>query len=191
MKKPVHQGDHEERGAERAFSSCRFSVSPVFSVVRTHLSSLLALVLLVAALPALPADFDLFLKSDYGAARFSLNTRTGEFRWEDKQKNLDVTGKGELHFPSMGPIVFSFAGPLEGYDWVSVSLKIYGTTATGSMAAYPAGEKVRKLVSNFYDRNTEDDWPRAKAPKKKPAPPPEVGTIRPVPGEVGEGGTVP
>jgi hypothetical protein len=153
--------------------------------------SLFALLLLLAALPALGADFDIQLKSDYGAARFSLNTQTGEFRWEDKQKKLDLTGKGELHFPSMGPIVFSFAGPLEGYDWVSVSLKIYGTTATGSMAAYPAGEKVRKVVSNFYDRNTEDDWPQPKPPKKKPAPPPEVGTIQPVPGEVGEGRTVP
>jgi hypothetical protein len=159
--------------------------------MRRELPSLLTLLLLLAALPALGADFDIQLKSDYGAARFSLNTQTGEFRWEDKQKKLDIAGKGELHFPSLGPIVFSFAGPLDGYDWVSVSLKIYGTTATGSMAAYPAGDKVRKVVSNFYDRNTEDDWPQARARAKKPAPPPQVGPIQPVPGEVREGGTVP
>ena len=156
-----------------------------------HIQSMLALALLVAALPVLAADYDLFLKSDYGAARFSLNTQTGEFRWEDKQKKLDISGTGSLHFPALGPIIFSFSGPAEGYDWVSVSLKIYGTTATGNLAAFPEGEKVRKIVSNFYDRNTEDDRPQAKARQKKPVPPPEVGTIQPVPGEVREGGTIP
>lgn len=182
------RGDPSEDARAPSRSS---SAIPSLSGVRRHIPFLLGIPFLLAAFSALAADYDLFLKSDYGAAQLSLNTQTGEFRWEDKQKKLDITGRGSLHFPSLGPIIFSYAGPAEGYDWVSLSLKIYGTTATGSMAAFPEGVKVRKIVSNFYDRNTEDDWPRAKAPKKKPAPPPEIGTIRPVPGEVREGGAAP
>jgi hypothetical protein len=136
------------------------------------------------ALPLLAASYDLYLKGDSGSTHFYLNTRTGEFRWEDRQKKLDVTGTGTLYFPSLGPIIFSFTGPVAGYDWISVSMKIYGTSATGSLAAFPEGEKVRKVVSNFYDRNTEDDTPEPKR-RKAPPPPPSVETIKPTPSEVG------
>jgi len=151
---------------------------------RAQLRAFLVVMALAAALPLLATSYDLYLKSDSGSARFYLNTRTGEFRWEDSQKKLDVTGTGTLYFPSLGPIIFSYSGPVEGYDWVSVSLKIYGTSATGSLAAFPEGERVRKVVSNFYDRNTEDDSPEHK-PRRKPSPPPKVETIKPTPSEVG------
>ena len=150
---------------------------------RALFKALLVALALAAAIPLLAAEYDLFLKSDYGSARFSLNTQTGEFRWEDKQKKLDVTGTGTLHFPSLGPIIFSFSGPAPGYDWISVSLKIYGTTATGYLAAFPEGEKVKKVVSNFYDRNTEDDWPDHGS-RKASRPNAKVDAIKPTPSEV-------
>jgi len=150
---------------------------------RLRLSIAALAIVLVGGLSLRAADYDLFLKSDSGSARFYLNTRTGEFRWEDSQKKLDVTGTGMLYFPSLGPIIFSFAGTAPGYDWVSVSLKIYGTAATGSLAAFPEGEKVRKIVSNLYDRNTEDDQPVPKH-RKTPPPPPSIETIKPTPSEV-------
>jgi hypothetical protein len=132
--------------------------------------------------------FDLFLKSDYGSARVWINTATGEFRWLDAAKSLDLRGKGTLAFPNLGPVVFAFSGEYPGFDWVSVTLKIYGTTASGYLAAFPAGEKVRKITSNFYDRNTRDDLPKPRkarrdAPPKAP-PPPSVGEIRTTPPEV-------
>ncbi len=128
--------------------------------------------------------FDLFIKSDYGRAKFWLNTSTGEFHWEDTAKKLDVSGRGTLAFPNLGPLIFSYAGPAPGYDWVSISLKIYGTTATGYLAAFPEGAPVRKVVSNFYDKDTRNDAPGYVAPKRKQAPPPEIKDINPRPSEV-------
>ena len=139
-----------------------------------------------AAAPQPDPAYDLFLRSDYGRVTLWLNTASGDFRWEDLGRKLTLTGRGTLAFPNLGPVVFSFAGPLPGYDWVSVSLKIYGTTATGVMAVFPEGEPTRKVISNFYDRNTADDVPRAqKAPAPKPKPqPPKVEGIAPNPKEV-------
>ncbi len=129
--------------------------------------------------------YDLFLKSDYGRVLVWLNTTTGDFRWEDPIRKLTVAGKGTLEFPNMGPIILSFAGPMPGYDWVSLSLKIYGTTATGLMAVFPEGEPTRKFVSNFYDKDTRDDVPKPKPkPKAPPAPMPKIEGINPAPREV-------
>lgn len=148
--------------------------------------SLLAGILLALSLGALAQVplFDLFIKSDYGRAKFWLNTSTGEFHWEDTGKRLDVSGRGTLSFPNLGPLIFHFAGPAPGYDWVSISLKIYGTTATGFLAAFPEGVPVRKVVSNFYDKDTRNDAPGYAAPKKRPARPPEIKDINPRPREV-------
>ncbi len=151
--------------------------------------SVRALCLLVFAALARPAApqaeraYDLFLKSDYGSAQIWIDTSTGDFRWLDAANRLDLRGRGRLEFPSLGPIVFVFSGPLEGFDWVTATLKIYGTSATGFLAAFPAGEKVRKVTSNFYDRNTRDDGPRAQK-KRRSSPPPRVGEVRPAPPEV-------
>ncbi|MEW5763419.1 MAG: hypothetical protein ACOYXN_05785 [Acidobacteriota bacterium] len=139
--------------------------------------------------------FDLFLKSDYGSARVWINTATGEFRWLDAGKGLDLRGRGSLAFPNLGPVVFSVSGEFPGYDWVSATLKIYGTTATGYLAAFPAGERVRKVTSNFFDRNTRDDLPKPRKadrggtskPPTPPPPPPSVGEIRTAPPEVPKG----
>ena len=157
---------------------------------RTLGASLLAGALLVVAaagtLFAQPPDpaFDLYLRSDYGMVKLWLNTSTGDFHWEDPVRKLDVRGRGTVAFPNLGPVVFSFAGPLPGYDWVSVSLKIYGITATGVMAVFPEGEPARKVVSNFYDRDTRDDLPKKdRAPKPKPVPP-KVEGVNPNPTEV-------
>jgi hypothetical protein len=67
-----------------------------------------------------------------------------------------------------------------------VTLKIYGTTATGVMAVFPEGQPTRKVISNFYDRDTRDDVAKVrKAPAPKPKPePPKVEGINPVPKEV-------
>lgn len=131
-------------------------------------------------------QYDLFLKSDYGLSRVWIDTRTGDFRWEDRDHRLDLTGRGALAFPNLGPVIFTFAGSLPGYDWVSISLKIYHTSATGYLAAFPEGTAVRKVVSNFYDRNTRDDREEPPAPKRRPEhpKPPEVGPIHPHPTEV-------
>mgnify|MGYP001592957268 CR=1 FL=1 len=139
--------------------------------------------------PPNPARYDTFLRSDYGRVKLWLNSATGDFYWEDPGRRLVLAGTGSLAFPNLGPIIFSFAGPLPGYDWVSVSLKIYGTTATGVMAVFPEGEPTRKIVSNFYDRNTLDDVPKARkahARRPKPQPPkaPKVEGIAPNPKEV-------
>ena len=158
---------------------------------RTLGASLLAGALLIVAaagtLSAQPPDpaFDLYLRSDYGMVKLWLNTSTGDFHWEDPVRKLDVRGRGTVAFPNLGPVVFSFAGPLPGYDWVSVSLKIYGITATGVMAVFPEGEPARKVVSNFYDRDTRDDLPKKdRAPKPKPSPvPPKVEGVNPNPTE--------
>lgn len=128
-------------------------------------------------------SYDLFLKSDYGRALLWIDTKTGDFRWQDEPRRLDITGRGTLQFPNLGPIVFTFAGTLPGYDWVSLSVKIYGTTATGYLAAFPEGTPVRKVVSNFYDRNTRDDRPPEAKPRPKPKKP-EILEIRPKPPEV-------
>jgi|WetSurMetagenome_2_1015567.scaffolds.fasta_scaffold04119_3 hypothetical protein len=132
--------------------------------------------------------YDLFLRSDYGRVLVWLNTSTGDFRWEDPIRNLALAGKGTLEFPNMGPIILSYAGPMPGYDWVSVSLKIYGTTATGLLAVFPEGEPTRKYVSNFYDKDMRDDVPKPKArPKAPPAPQaplPKIEGISPAPREV-------
>ena len=136
--------------------------------------------------PPNPSSYDTFLRSDYGRVKLWLNSATGDFYWEDPGKKLVLAGTGSLAFPNLGPIVFSFAGPLPGYDWVSVSLKIYGTTATGVMAVFPEGEPTRKVISNFYDRNTADDVrTERKAPAPKPKPqPPKVEGVNPNPKEV-------
>ncbi|MEW6756719.1 MAG: hypothetical protein AB1347_00720 [Acidobacteriota bacterium] len=163
---------------------------------RALVSAALALAASAARAQADPS-FDLFLKSDYGSARIWINTATGEFRWLDAGKGLDLRGKGELAFPNLGPVVFAVSGEFPGYDWVSATLKIYGTTATGYLAAFPSGEKVRKVTSNFFDRNTRDDLPKprkggralpsqASPPPPKP-PPPSVGEIRATPPEVPKG----
>jgi hypothetical protein len=128
-------------------------------------------------------SYDLFLKSDYGSASVWIDTATGDFRWLDASARLDIRGRGRLEFPSLGPIVFVFSGPLKGYDWVTATLKIYGTSATGYLAAFPAGEKVRKVTSNFYDRNTQDDRPRPPKAARPPSPP-RVGEVRSAPSEV-------
>ncbi len=151
---------------------------------------LLAVALVLAATRGVPAAqspdpaFDLYLRSDYGMVKLWLNTSTGEFHWEDPVRKLDVRGRGTMAFPNLGPVVFSFAGPLPGYDWVSVSLKIFGTTATGVMAVFPEGVPTRKIVSNFYDRDTRDDLPKKdRAPRPKPTPP-KVEGVNPNPKEV-------
>lgn len=127
--------------------------------------------------------YDLYLKSDYGSASVWINTATGDFRWLDPSARLDLRGRGRLEFPSLGPIVFVFSGPLDGFDWVAATLKIYGTSATGFLAAFPAGEKVRKVTSNFYDRNTRDDRPKTPM-ARRPAAPQRMGEVRPAPPEV-------
>ena|GEM_PF-1655138 len=148
------------------------------------------LVLLVCLLlPALPhaaePTFDLHLRSDYGRAEVWINTLTGEFRWQDAGANLSITGTGTLAFPNLGPIVFFFSGQIKGYDWVSISLKIYGRSASGFLAAFPEGELVRKVTSNFYDADSSDDGPPEKAVKKVKTTPkrtaskPEIGPITP------------
>lgn len=144
---------------------------------------LFSLGLAQAAAPQAEPAYDLFLKSDYGRAVVWIDTATGDFRWLDTSARLDIRGRGRLEFPSLGPIVFVFSGPLKGYDWVAATLKIYGTSATGYLAAFPAGEKVRKVTSNFYDRNTRDDRPRAPKAAAPPSPP-RVGEVRTVPPEV-------
>lgn len=147
----------------------------------------LLLLFLLALAPPCAAQaeppYDLFLKSDYGSAKVWIDTATGDFRWLDDSGRIDIRGRGRLEFPSLGPIVFVFSGPLEGFDWVTATLKIYGTSATGYLAAFPAGEKVRKVTSNFYDRNTRDDQKRPRKPAKAPAPP-RVGEVRTAPPEV-------
>jgi hypothetical protein len=157
-------------------------------------AALLAAALLLAASALLAPSpcaqgpaYDLFLKSDYGQALLWVNTRTGDFRWEDKGKKLDVSGRGRLEFPNLGPVVLTFAGSLPGYDWVSLSVKIYGITATGYLAAFPEGTPVRKVVSNFYDRDTRNDRPPEIKTKPKPKKP-EVLEINPKPSEVPQGG---
>ncbi len=168
---------------------------PLFSLARRQkliANSLPVLLLLCVGLAAMgdtrpPApSYDLFLKSDYGQVRLWLNTRTGDFRWEDPARKLDLTGRGTVAFPNLGPIVFSYAGPMPGYDWVSLTLKIYGTRATGLMAVFPEGQPTRKAVSNFYDRDTRDDVPPApRPPKARPKPkPPTVEGIHSAPKEV-------
>jgi hypothetical protein len=152
------------------------------SVMRA-LAFLAALSFCIAALPQDPA-YDLYLKSDYGRAKLWINTRTGDFRWEDTAKDLDVMGTGRLAFPNLGPVVFFFAGSAPGYDWVSISVKIYGTRATGYLAAFPEGLPVRKVVSNFYDRNTRNDKPEPDRKRRREAKPPKVEGIRPHGSEV-------
>jgi hypothetical protein len=136
--------------------------------------------------PPNPGSYDTFLRSDYGRVKLWFNSATGDFYWEDPGRKLVLAGTGSLEFPNLGPIILTFAGPLPGYDWVSVTLKIYGTTATGVMAVFPEGQPTRKVVSNFYDRDTRDDLPKVrKAPAPKPKPePPKVEGINPVPKEV-------
>lgn len=129
-------------------------------------------------------SYDVYLKSDYGRARFWLNTGTGRFRWLDTTKKLDVEGKGTLAFPNLGPIIFFFSGEMDGYDWISISLKIYGTRATGYLAAFPVGEPVRKITSNMYDRDMRNDVVRRRRPRKRPEPKPSVKSIHPRPSEV-------
>ncbi len=133
-------------------------------------------------------SYDLFLKSDYGQVRLWLNTRTGDFRWEDPVRKLDVSGRGTLAFPNLGPIIFSYAGPMPGYDWITLTLKIYGTRATGLLAVFPEGQPTRKTVSNFYDRDTRDDVPpESKVSKTRPRAKPKLPTvegIHPAPKEV-------
>jgi hypothetical protein len=167
-------------------------VSTVTSRVLRRALSVGALALLCVAAVAAPPEgappYDLFMRSDYGRVLVWLNTATGDFRWEDPIRNLALAGKGTLEFPNMGPIILSYAGPMPGYDWVSVSLKIYGTTATGLLAVFPEGEPTRKYVSNFYDRDMRDDVPKPKTkPKPKPVPQvpmPTIEGISPAPREV-------
>ena len=153
-------------------------------------SRLLPTAVLVACLllPALPHAakplFDLHLRSDYGRAEIWINTLSGKFLWQDADADLSITGTGTLAFPNLGPIVFFFSGQIKGYDWVSISLKIYGRSASGFLAAFPEGERVRKVTSNFYDANTSDDGPPEKAAKVKTTPKrtknkPAIGPITP------------
>jgi hypothetical protein len=154
--------------------------------MRAMMKALAFLAFLSCSASAFPKDpaYDLYLKSDYGRAKLWINTRTGEFRWEDTAKNLDVMGTGRLAFPNLGPVVFFFAGSAPGYDWVSISVKIYGTRASGYLAAFPEGLPVRKVVSNFYDRNTRDDQPDQERKRRRDNQPPKVEGIRPHGSEV-------
>ncbi len=140
----------------------------------TLITVLIALFFLSAgAASAAAPHYDLFLKSDYGKARIWLDTATGDFKWEDKDARLSIRGRGKLAFPNLGPIVFYFSGQLKGYDWVSISLKIYGRSATGFLTAFPEGNIARKVTSNFYDQNTGDDIPppmKKVRPRKKVRP---------------------
>lgn len=150
---------------------------------------LLACLLLLALPCSAHPVFDMHLKSDYGRAEVWINTQTGEFRWQDAGADLSITGTGTLAFPNLGPIVFFFSGQIKGYDWVSISLKIYGNSASGFLAAFPEGELVRKVTSNFYDADTSDDGPPAKATKaktrqKRPKSKPRIGPITPERAEV-------
>jgi hypothetical protein len=149
---------------------------------------LLASMVFVPGLCVASPSYDLFLKSDYGQARFWLNIQTGQFRWEDKPHKLLIEAKGTFAFPNLGPVIFTFSGEVPGYDWVSICLKLYGTTATGYLAAFPEGEPVRKVVSNMYDRDTRDDLPAEQKRAKKEAPkrpaPPRVEGLHPYPAEI-------
>ncbi len=116
-------------------------------------------------------SYDLYLRADSGAVFIWLDTATGDFRWLDRGRSIDIEARGALNFPNLGPIVLSYAGKAPGYDWVSLALKIYGTRATGSMTIFPEGEPVRKIVSLFYDKDTRDDKPSYERTKRKPQPP--------------------
>ncbi len=116
-------------------------------------------------------SYDLYLRADSGAVFIWLDTATGDFRWLDKGRSIDLEARGTLNFPNLGPIVLSYAGKAPGYDWVSLALKIYGTRATGSMTLFPEGEPVRKIVSLFYDKDTRDDKPSLEKARRKPRPP--------------------
>lgn len=94
----------------------------------------------------------------------------------DPKRSIDFTGRGALAFPNLGPMVLWFAGEAPGYDWALVALKVYGTTATGSLTLFPTGEKSRRVVSMFHDKDTRDDGrpPGAKPPRTAV---PEIGEI--------------
>lgn len=75
-------------------------------------------------------------------------------------------------------MVLSYSGEAPGYDWALVALKLYGTSATGSLTLFPAGEKVHKVVSLLWDADTRNDKPWKEKKGTPPPKPPEVGDIR-------------
>lgn len=129
---------------------------------------------LVAQTP--PLLYDLFVLSDSGSVSLWINTETGDFRWVDRWKKIDFSARGTLSFPNLGPMVLSYSGEASGYDWAILALKLYGTSATGSLTLFPAGERVHKVVSLFWDRDTRNDTSRNG--KRRQTPPPSVGEIR-------------
>lgn len=128
------------------------------------------------AAQATPQPYDLFLRSDSGAVSLWINTETGDFRWVDRWKKLDFSARGTLAFPNLGPMVLSYSGEAAGYDWAVLALKLYGTSATGSLTLLPEGEEVHKIVSLLWDKDTRNDKPWEE--KRRPAPAPKVGEIR-------------
>jgi hypothetical protein len=129
------------------------------------------------------------LRSDTGSTRVWVNTGTGEFVWYAPHLNLTIKARGILAFPHLGPIILSYSGEVPGYDWVVLVVKIYGTSATGSLTAIPEGDVVRKIVSTLYDRDTFDDSPAPAGNQMLPTPPtpphaPSMGTVTTTPPEI-------
>ncbi len=152
---------------------------------RRHLSLMsLLFSLLCAVSPHAQPRYDLYLRADSGTVFIWLDTATGDFRWVDKGRSLDIKARGTLSFPNLGPMVLSYSGQAPGYDWVSLALKIYGTRATGALALFPEGEPARKIISAFYDRDTRDDKPPAAKTKTRPKIPRVEGLQVSPPGEI-------
>ncbi len=144
-------------------------------------ATFLLLAALRAGAAAPPPTYDLYLRSDSGAVSIWLNSATGEFRWQDTGRALDLSGRGTFAFPSLGPLILSYSGEAPGYDWVVLALKIYGTRATASLTVFPAGEPVRKVVSTFYDRDTRDDAPPGPRRPRPKGPAPTLGPVETAP----------
>lgn len=127
-----------------------------------------------------PPRYDLFLRGDAGRITVWIDTATGDFRWVDPKKSIDLSARGTLAFPNLGPMVLWYAGEVPGHDWALVALKVYGNTATGSLTLFPTGEKAKRVVSMFHDRDTRDDGRTGAVAPPRPAVP-EIGEIHTAP----------